>query len=428
MKIVARILHPICRPAPTLVVAGLLLGGLAQPGTLQAQEMELPVPSGLASAELERSRACVPVLTRLATLERELEPLAERARRLGALNQAVGLEDRDRVEPLDPSDPMEAAVADWFQRDAELAERYADSGDEAVRDERNRLRQEIQGRLRETFEAVNEQAGTRLEEELDLGEMALGCDGAVLVRSAVVEACQGVDSPVCTEAREAGAPGRFRFVEAPEDLWDMEQLRPWTDPTPLLPSPEGGLGGGQTGTLLRRGNLTLVLSLETILQDRSQVDPEEAAEFDAHLEALGIPFDDRRFVMTPALAVAFDTPGRLGGETHYLLHFGDLSDPPSQVFWSVPATGDGPIQALFPAPGWVLAQLADGAEVSLTAVQLPEGDPVEGEAMEADAIFTMELTSVGQPPAVGALLAYMVSGEMAEDLARLVPPDTPERR
>jgi len=410
---------------------------LLLPVLLTAQEPETvepipsePVPSELATSELERSRTCVPVLTRLAALEAELNPLAERAQRIGALNQAIGLEDRGRVAPLALEDPLEAAVDRWFERDEELALAYADSGDDAVLTERNAARQAMRDQLREAFEAVNAQAAERMEAEGELGEAAQVCDGAILVRSAVLEVCEGSAGPVCAEARnrELAGAGRYRFVDAPEDLWDMEQLRPWTDPSPLLPSPEGGLAGAQTGTLLRRGNLTFVLSLETLIQDRSLVDDAEAAEFDAHLDELGIEFDDPRFVMTPALAVALDITTPLGGETHYLLHFGDLSDPPNQVFWTVPASGNGPIQGLFPAPGWVLLQLAQGAEVSLTAVQIPEGEPTEGQGMEAEAVFTLELTSVGQMPAVTALLSYMASGDLAQDLARLIPPETPGER
>jgi hypothetical protein len=399
-----------------------LLAGLLLPVSVLAQDA---LPANLVSIEEARSRNCVPVLDLLATLEVELEPLAQRAQRLGALNQAVALEDRERVAPLDPTDPMEAAVGQWFERDRELAEAIAESGDEALQRERNRAREEIRTALRESFEAVNARAGERVQADGDLGILAGDCDGAVFVRSAVLEACGNSASPVCGEARNREEAGRFRFVERAEDLWDIEQLRPWADPAPLQPSPEGGLGGAQTGTLARRGNVTLVVSLETLIQDRSQVGADEAAEFDAHLEALGFEFDDPRFIMSPALAATLDLPGPLGGETHYLLHFGDLSDPPNQAFWALPVQEGGPIQALFPAPGWVLAHLAEGEEVRLTAIRLPEGAGLDDEDVDAQAIFTLELTSVGQARAVGTLLGYMASGDLASDLARLIPPDMP---
>lgn len=402
---------------------------LALPSLLPAQENipSDPVPAGLATSELGRSRACVPVLTRLAALDAELDPLAGRARRIGTLSQAIALEDRERVAPLDMEDPLEAAVARWFDRDEELALAHAESGDEAAVAERSEARQAMREQLGEALEAITSQATERIDAEGELAELAEMCEGAVLVRSAVLEACDGTEGPVCAEARnpEEGVAGRYRFVDAPEDLWDMEQLRPWTDPSSLLPSPEGGVGGAQTGTLIRRGNLTLVLSLEPLIQDRSLVDQAEAADFDAHLEELGIPFDDARFVMTPALGVALDSMGPLGGESHYFLHFGDLSDPPNQVFWTSPATTDRPIRGLFPAPGWVLIQLAEGADVRLTAVQIPEGEPSTGEGIEAEAIFTLELTSVGQSRAVTTLLSYMASGGLASDLARIIPPETP---
>ena len=301
---------------------------LSLPALLPAQEPipSDPVPPGLAASELERSRACVPVLTRLAALETELDPLAGRARRIATLSQAIALEDRERVVPLDLEDPLEVAVVRWFDRDEELALAHAESGDEAAMAERNEARQAMRDQLREALEALSSQAEERIDAEGDLARPAEMCEGAILVRSSVLEACDGTEGPVCAEARnpERAGAGRYRFVDAPEDLWDMEQLRPWTEPSSLLPSPEGGLGGAQTGTLVRRGNLTLVLSLETLIQDRSLMDQAEAADFDAHLEELGIPFDDDRFVMSPALGVALDIMAPLGGESHYFLHFGDL--------------------------------------------------------------------------------------------------------
>jgi hypothetical protein len=412
-----------------------LLAALALPAALAAQDAppvdpptEDAPPADLAATELARSHSCVPVLTRLAALESELAPLAERAQRIGTLNQAVGLEDRERVLPLDPGDPLEAAVDRWFERDAELAEAYAEREDETLLEERNRAREQIRTTLREAFEAVTADAEARMDAEGELGAAALACDGAILVRSAVLEACEETSGPVCDEARNREEMGSYRFVDSAEDLWDVEQLRTWSNPSPLGPSPEGGLGGAQTGTMVRRGNVTLVMSLEPLIQDRTGIPEEEAAEFDAHLEALGFQFDDPRFVMTPALAISLDMIGPLGGETHYLLHFEDLSDPSTQVFWTVPAIGNGPTRDIFPAPGWVLARLAEGEEVRLTAVHVQDAEGLEEEGIEAEAIFTLELTSVGQIPAVGTLLSYMASGDLASDLARLVPPDSAGRR
>jgi len=389
---------------------------------LKAQE---EVPSRLAALELERTRTCVPILSRLLSLEMDLEPLSLRARRLTALNQAVALEDRDRVEPLDLGDALERAVEAWFEQDGTLARAAAESGSAADQARRNDARASIQAEIQGAFEEIGIQAETRVASEGDLASFSEYCDGAILVRNVVLELCESQSGPVCDDARLPGDElGRFRFVEDPVDLWDIEQLRPWSDPVPLLVSPDGGVGGAQTGALARRGNLNFVFSLETLIQSRTEVPEEEANRFDEYLEALGIPFGHPDFVMAPALAVTLDIPGAVGEETHYVLHFGDLSDPSNQIFWEATVPPSGPIQGIFPAPSWVLEQIAFGEEVSLTALQIPEESPDDSNAIEARAIFSLTLTPVGQSASVTALLSYIVSGALSDDLLRLFPPQT----
>jgi hypothetical protein len=55
--------------------------------------------------------------------------------------------------------------------------------------------------------------------------------------------------------------------------------------------------------------------------------------------------------------------------------------------------------------------------MSLTAVRM------QGEGgTDAEAVFSLQLTPVNQSRAVNALLGYMVSGRLSQDLMTLVPP------
>lgn len=384
---------------------------------LLAQE---PVPTRMVADEMARSRLCVPVLSRLEELNLELEPLARRVDRIGALYEAVVLEDAERVQPFDTSSPEDLRVRDWFARDAELAERYVETGDEALLEERRAQRTQLVDALEEAFASVSAEADAILARDENLPRLAGECEGAMLVRPAVLENCpEGSESAVCREARSGEPMGQYRFVEAAGDLWDVEQLLPWSNPSGIGPSPDGMLAGGQTSTLTRRGNVRLGLRLEPLLRERSAVSDEEAAEFDANLEAMGFVFDDPRFVMAPALVIDLDMDQPLDDETHYLLHFGDLSAPAEQVFWTARADQPRPIRDGFPISEGVLVRLMSGEEVTLTAVRIDEtSDEVEGVPL-----YTLGLTSVGQAQAVTALVAYMAEGQLAEDLRSLFPPN-----
>lgn len=404
----------------TLVIAGVVPALLPSP--LEAQE---PVPPRMVADELERSRMCVPVLARLEVLNTELEPLALRVDRIGRLYEAVALEDSLRVTPFDDASDDDRRVRDWFRSDSELAERYLETEDEAVLEERRARRGELEDELEEAFAAVSEQADGILARDPALPGQAAQCDGAILVRPAVMERCpEGDGSQVCAEARSGEAGQRYRFVDAAEDLWDVEQLRPWTSPTGIGPRPDGLLGGGQTSTLLRRGNVQLALGLEPLLRIRDEVPAEEAAEFDGYLEEMGFQFDDPRFVMSPALLVELDMDQPLADETLYLLHFGDLSAPAEQVFWSAQADQERPIRDTFPVGEGVLVRLMSGEEVTLTAVRIDEDAP----ELQGQPLYQLGLTNVGQAEAVTTLVAYMAQGLLADDLRSLFPPEegTPE--
>ncbi len=401
--------------ATSLVTLGFAAAlGIPSPAVGQ----EAPPPNMVAD-EIERSRSCVPVLARLADLNVELEPLAQRVSRIEQLYQAVALEDSLRVTPFDDSSPEDRLVQEWFTADGELARRYVETEDEALLEERQQLRSQLVQELEGSFEAITGEADDILGRDGDLPAAMGSCDGAILIRSAVVEACDADDgSAVCQEAREGTVDGQYRFVDEGEDLWDVEQLRPWSSPTGIGPRADGGLGGAATGTLTRRGNVQLALGIEPIIRDRESVTEEEAAEFDANLEAMGFTWDDPRFVMSPGLVIELDIDRTLADESHYLLHFEDLSDPPSQVFWSTPAGGEGPILGAFPSPEPVLARLMSGEEVTLTAVRLTDEEEMEGEVL-----YSLGFTSVGQAQAVTSLLQYMASGQLSQDLTNLFPPE-----
>jgi hypothetical protein len=362
-------------------------------------------------------------LARLAELNAQLEPLARRAERLRDLDEAVALEDSSRAAPLDPSDPVEEEVRQWFASDGELARRYVAEGDEAIQERRSEGRAQIRQRLRDEMETLSRSGQERMAAAGDVEAAARPCQNAIFVRSAVLEACETIPSPVCEDARAAEAGGRVRFVEAPEDLWYIEEFRPWADATSLGVNPAGGIGGARTSARARRANVILVVSVEPMIRDRSGLTEEQASEFDANLDSLGISFEHPDFVMAPALGIQLEVTEPLGGETHYLLHFGELSEPANELIWSTPASEGGPFRAVFAAAGAALARLQAGEVVSLTAVRVPEGENPEGEA-----VFTLSVPSVNQARTVSALLSYMASGELGRDLAALVPPSDPGSR
>jgi len=351
----------------------------------------------------------------MAEMDAALSPLFVRVDRLSALDRAIALEDSSGAAPFDGADPVEAAVQEWFVADGVLAQRYVSEGDESIQDERTQGREAIRARLQEALDRVRAEADVPLSGADEIRAAAQPCQGAILVRSAVAEACQAVSSAMCDGVTSVDPGQPFRFVENAGDLWDIQEIRPWTDPEPLGLAPDGTLMGARTAAQARLGNIVLVVGLAPMIRERSQVPDEEAAEFDANLDSLGISFDHPRFVMAPALEVQTNLPAPLDGETHYLLHFGEVTEP--DVLWSAPAGKGGLVQAVMPAPGAVLGALQAGAPMSLTAVRMPEG-----EGTDAEAVFSLQLTPVNQSRAVNALLGYMVGGRLSQDLMALAPP------
>jgi len=397
------------------VKAGFLLTALLVPLAVHAQEEP---PAGMADVELARSRACVPAMSRMEELNRALEPYAVRLERVRALGRAVSLEDRAEAEPLDAADELEKAVADWFAQDSTLAARWVAERTDTLQQERAQARTAILDRIRGAMQTVQEEARVQLGDAAAAEEAVAPCDGAILVRSAVLEACGASTSAVCRAAAAAEPQEGFRFVEAPADLWDVQEYRPWSQPGPMQATPQGALVGARTGSQGRRANAVLALSVAPMLRNRSELDEAEIGEFEANLDSLGFAFDHPLFVMAPALEIAASVPPPMEGETHVLVHFGDLSG--DDVIWSTEIGEGGLLQAVFPARGRDLARLQAGEVVSMTAVRVPEA--AEGETPEADAVYTVGLLTVNQAASVTGLLQYMGGGGLANDLKAIIPP------
>jgi len=385
------------------------------PSVLRAQETP---PAGLAAVENARSRSCVGALGRLGDLNMRLEPLGRRAARLRALNQAIALEDSAQVAPLDTSDAVEAAVQRWFVTDAALGQRYAETRDSTINDQRASAKADIRQRLQQDMDSLRTRAEAESSDAQEIQSAAMPCQGAVLVRPVVLEECRATSSgsQVCAAAADTVKGGLYRFVDRPEDLWDIEELRPWTDPGPLQVTQDGSLVGARTAARSRLGNVVVAVALAPMIRERNQVDSVQAAEFDANLDSLGITFDVPRFVMAPALEIQVNLPAPIGGETHYLLHFGDPASP--DVVWSVAAGSGGVVQAMVPLTGADLNKLQAGDPLSLTAVKM-NGPPAEGQPPQADFVYSLSIMQVNEARATTALLGYMVNGGLAEDLARI---------
>jgi hypothetical protein len=160
-----------------------------------------------------------------------------------------------------------------------------------------------------------------------------------------------------------------------------------------------------------------MLTLRPLLRRSSELSEEERAQYRANLDSLGFTFDHPSFEMAPGLDLQGKIPPPMGGETHYLLHFGDLSG--DDIIWSMEAGEGGPIRTVLPARARDLERLRAGEMVSISAVRAPVA---EGEVGEA--VFTLSLLQVGQEPYVGALLDYLSDGSFDQDLRALFPPSS----
>ncbi len=388
---------------------------LAHAPALGAQDTP---PPALTEVENARSRTCVGALDRLGDLNMRLEPLGRRANRLRVLSQAIALEDSTQAAPFRTDDPVEAAVQAWFQQDQELGRRLAEAGDSTLAPQRAEAKAAVRQRLQQDMDSLRTKADAESKDAPEIQAAAMPCQGAVLVRPAVMEECRATssDSQVCAAAADTTQNALFRFVNAANDLWNIEELRPWSDPGPLQVAQDGSLVGARTAARSRLGNVVVAVALAPLIRERTQVDSAQAAEFDANLDSLGFTFDVPRFIMAPALEVQANLPAPLGGETHYLLHFGEPDAP--QIVWSVPADSGGMVQAVIPLTGDDLNKLQAGEPLSLTAVRMA-GPPEEGKPPQAEFVYSLSLMQIGESRATTALLDYMAHGQLAEDLKRI---------
>ena len=392
-----------------IVIAGLAMSSI----TVTASAQVPPVPTGLAVIESERSRSCVDVLSRLDELDRALAPLAERSQRMLTIAEAVALEDRTIVESLDPSDPLESQVQAWFVSDGELAQRYVATLAEQLIDQRATAREAIKVVVSDALAAVQAEADQTIAATGDLAQLTGPCDGAIFVRSAVLEACETNSGPLCEEAALAPSEAsRFRFVDSPESIWDVQQIRPWTDPTPLQATPDGQLDGARTVGFARTGNIVVSVSFSPLIRDREELTPEETQMFQVTNDSLGIVFTHPDIAFAPALGIRASLPMPLGDESTYVLHFG--TPEAADVVWTgTPGTG-APIEASVPLGATHVGRLRAGEQITFTALR-------SGQGGENEPVFTIELTSVNQAQASEALVAYMAE-QFARDLAALVRP------
>ncbi|MDZ7778827.1 MAG: hypothetical protein U5R14_02680 [Gemmatimonadota bacterium] len=365
----------------------------------------------MARVELERSRQCVEVIARIEALETELEPLANRSQRLMDLSNAIALEDRASVEPFDTTDPVEADVAEWFDRDQALAERILEEDDEALVEERAARRQAIKQTVSEAVTSLRREAEEKIAAAGDLTTSVGGCDGAILLRDAVVEECENTSSPVCEPARDPSLDSPYRFVNAPSDLWEVEELRPWTSPTSLGVREDGQVGGARTVGYARSGNVTLTAAFSPLLGSRDDFTPEQLDRFQSIVDSAGFEFDHPDMAFAPALTIQATVPEPLAGETLYVLHFDGPED--ADVLWTGPAgTGDA-VEATMPLSPTHLGRLGSGHPLRFTAV-VEDGDGGEGEVA-----YSIQLTSLNQSSATRSLMGYM-SGQLSEDLDALM--------
>ena len=403
-------------PVLLLVVLHLPMPLQAQ-DTLAVEPIEAPLPPELVASELARSRRCVPTLARLDSLDAKLRPLTQQVDRIEALGRAVTREDSTQASPFDAGDPLDEAVRQWFVADQVLARQYATSGDSALEAQRAEGRAQIMDRLQTGVDSLQDRGTEMIAESGELPGELRECEDAILVRSAVLEECGTMDTALCNAARETTPSGSFRFVNASEDLWDVESVMPWSSLTPVRVVPNGGVGGGQTNTVSRRGNLLLALSVRLLIQDRSTVLPDQLVALEARLDSLGFEFDHPQYLAAPVLAFGLNVTEPLAGAHFYFLHFGDLSNPVEDVIWSAPTAAQGSLEVIIPAGRATLDRLAAGEVVTLSAVRFPDATSTQGEA-----VFSLQLTSTGEAGAVSAFLSYFTDGQLTDDLSALVQP------
>lgn len=414
------------RPWPSAAILYLFLMLPAAAGAQDApptDPFDLPAPPNLAPLEEERSRMCVDGHALLDSVIARLQPLEARAERLVSLFEAASLEDPDRVESFDPDDELEAAVAAWFELDARLWNDYQEQGNEEILERRSEARDEILERLGEAYEenALEIEALTEADEAV--GEAIRRCEGTILLRDVVESTCGESDTSVCQALRAGEPTTRFRFVDEAEQLWDVEAVRPWFMPRSIGMTPAGDLQGGRTAVSARRGNGSVLLSLETLVVDRSTLSEEENREYDERLDALDFEFGHPDLNISPVVGIQVDLPGRLADESAWVVHFGVMPETADDVVHVLPAEDDGRASALIPLTPQIVNGLLGEKPLRLTAI----GEATSGDAapLGGRPLWALEFAELLRREAVNQLVTYWSTGDFSDDLLELVPPTTP---
>jgi hypothetical protein len=371
------------------------------------------LPSSFEAVELARSRACVSVLARVSALDAQLAPVAERSQRLLAIGQAIALEEREVVDSLRASDPLEAEVRAWFQADGERAQRYIASPSQALLDERSAARDSIGQRVVRELESLQARADSIIAATGTLSAESGRCTGAVFIRSAVLETCASTTSPVCDAARDSTMQGgAYRFVESAEVLWGLQEMRAWSSPGPIQVLASGQLGGARTIGLTRAANVVVTLAFGPLIRRRVDLTAAEVARWTAMSDSLGFGSEHADLLFVPSLAVQANLPDALGGETRYMLHFGAPEE--ADVVWLAQAGTGEAVDGIVELGPARLARLLSNEPLTLTGLRPTESG-------ENEPVFAIELTSLYQDRATTALAQYMAQ-QLAADLAQLIPP------
>jgi hypothetical protein len=406
-------LRTLVRPFVTLVLFALL----EIPAVISAQA---DPPAGMAQVELARSRSCVRPLSRLGALDNMMRPEMDRFNRLDSIAKAVALEDTSIVSSLSAKDPVEARIRTWFGRDQELARRIVVTNSDSLRAMRQAGRDTIKAVIGRAMAAIQTAVRAKADSAHadSIQAAAAPCEGMVFVRSAVREACQGNSSTLCrTAAADSTKPGDpFQFVGSAKDLWGIQQFLPWSDPAPLQVTPNGGLGGALTQASARRGNILVTVAIQPVLRPVSGLDSIQVAQARDILDSLGFTFDAPKFVMTPALMLEANLPEPIGGETTYILHFGDLGA--ADIIWNGDAGTGKPIRVMTPLTPAILKKLEAGTPLGFSAVKIPKE-----QSAKAIPVFSIELIQVNEAKAVTELAGYM-SKQLGADLKKLLAAQT----
>lgn len=392
-----------------LMMPILLLAVVSKPVIGVAQDAP---PAGIAEIELERSRLCVPVLTQLDELNLQLQPLGIRTERLRQIAAAIAIEDRTVMDSLNVTDPTEAAVRDWFLSDGRLAQSFLDTNEQTIQQQRAVDRELIKGTIQATLEGIQSEAQGIIEDAGDFGPEASSCEGAVLIRSAVIEACGSEQNLICDAAKPANSDGAYRFVDSPEDLWDVQEFRPWTSPGPLQLAPDGQLDGASTVAFARQGNVAFSVAFRPDIRPRTDMAPENIQTFQTLLDSIGFEFNHPELIYAPALTIRATLPEPLAGEDRYAIHFGAIEA--GDIIWEGASGTGAPIEISILLTPIHIVKLTQGESLELTAIRSLDDSSDE-------ALFGLALTPVNQVAATQALLAYMAT-QMPQDLNLLVPP------